>query len=207
LAQRRASSPETTANTDNKDDLTAVEPAEEEPLLTDADMPELNTLTTESDMSLFFNRGVSAALRKAALNTLFQLPQFNIRDGLNDYDEDYTVFEPLGDTITSDMKFHQRRKEREEREAAEREEQERLAQEELENQEALAENDQTENENDASDELESTEDDALTEDGTPTSDDTTDDSVDEPEPLDEPALHADSQSVTTEKSQSTIIET
>lgn len=86
--------------------------AEVEPLLTDADMPPIESLTASSDVSAFFNKGVSAALRKAALRYVFQQPEFNVRDGLNDYDGDYTVFEPLGDTITSDMKFHAARKEK-----------------------------------------------------------------------------------------------
>lgn len=101
--------------------VTTDQDASEEPLLSDEDMPELSTLSSQSDVSMFFNKGVSATLRKAALKTIFGLPQYNIRDGLNDYDEDYTVFEPLGDTVTCDMKFHQARKEREEREALERE--------------------------------------------------------------------------------------
>ena len=29
---------------------------------------------------------------------------FNVRDGLDDYDEDFTSFEALGDIVTSDMK-------------------------------------------------------------------------------------------------------
>ena len=93
------------------------------PLLVDADMPAIETLSADSDLSGFFSKGVSAALRKAALRHVFQQPSFNVRDGLNDYDGDYTVFEPLGDTITSDMKFHAARKERE---RLEKEEQARL---------------------------------------------------------------------------------
>lgn len=83
-----------------------------EPLLTDEDMPSLDTITADSDVSPFFNRGVSGTLRKAALKRLFGLPSFNIRDGLNDYDEDYTQFEPLGDIVTSDMRFQAERKAR-----------------------------------------------------------------------------------------------
>jgi len=100
---------------------TEIEAIEEEPLLSDEDMPDVNSLTSQSDISMFFNRGVSKTVRNAALKYLFQLPQYNIRDGLNDYDEDYTYFEPLGDTVTCDMKFHKERKEREAREAEERE--------------------------------------------------------------------------------------
>lgn len=104
---------------------------DEEPLLCDEDMPDISTLTANSDVSPFFNKGVSEALRKAALRYVFSLPSYNIRDGLNDYDEDYTVFEPLGNTVTCDMKFHKERKERleQERLEAEKLEQERLAQE------------------------------------------------------------------------------
>ncbi len=81
-------------------------------MLSDADMPALETLTDKSDVSAFFSKGVSAALRKAALRHVFRQPVYNVRDGLDDYDDDYTYFEPLGETITSDMKFHAARKER-----------------------------------------------------------------------------------------------
>jgi len=101
---------------------------EPEPLLSDADMPDIQTLDATSDISAFFNRGVSKTLRNAALKHIFGLSAYNVRDGLNDYDEDYTVFEPLGDTVTCDMKFHKERKEKLE---AERLEQERLEQERL----------------------------------------------------------------------------
>jgi len=100
--------------------------------LSDVDMPPIETLTAQSDLSGFFSKGVSAALRRSALRFVFRQPQYNVRDGLNDYDGDYTVFEPLGDTITADMKFHAARKERDriaaEKEAAELAEQERDAQ-------------------------------------------------------------------------------
>ncbi len=92
-------------------------------LLTDADMPDVETLTASSDISGFLGKGVSAALRKAALRHVFRQPKYNVRDGLDDYDDDYTFFEPLGDTVTSDMKFHAARKE------CARLESERLAQE------------------------------------------------------------------------------
>lgn len=104
----------------------------EELILTDADMPPVESLTADSDVSSFFNKGVSAALRKAALRFVFQQPKFNVRDGLNDYDGDYTVFEPLGDTITSDMKFHAARKERDRLAAEAEREEELLRQEQLE---------------------------------------------------------------------------
>jgi hypothetical protein len=73
-------------------------------ILTDEDMPGLESLTAESDYTDFFSPGVSDALRKLALRKLFQGKDFNIRDGLDEYDEDYTRFEKLGDIVTSDMR-------------------------------------------------------------------------------------------------------
>ncbi len=78
--------------------------AEVKPLLTDADMPAIESLTEDSDFSGFMSRGVSDELRNLALRKLFRAPVFNIRDGLDEYDEDYTSFEKLGDIVTADMK-------------------------------------------------------------------------------------------------------
>ena len=80
------------------------EPEETPSVLTDADMPSLDTLDESSDYSGFLSPGVSDRLRKRALRKLFATAVFNVRDGLDDYDEDFTWFEPLGDMVTSDMK-------------------------------------------------------------------------------------------------------
>ena len=72
--------------------------------LTDADMPPLDSLDGDSDFSLFMSPGVSEQLRTLALRKLFHLPAFNVTDGLNDYDEDYTQFAGLGDVVTQEMK-------------------------------------------------------------------------------------------------------
>ena len=76
----------------------------ETPLLTDADMPAIESLTEDSDYSGFLSPKVSEALRKQALHKLFHSPDFNVRDGLDDYDEVYTGFEKLGDIVTADMR-------------------------------------------------------------------------------------------------------
>lgn len=86
--------------------------AQPDQILTDADMPDIETLHADSDFSPFFSRGVSKELRNLALKKLFFSGKFSMRDGLDDYDDDFTKFEPLGDTVTSDMKFHARRKEK-----------------------------------------------------------------------------------------------
>ncbi len=85
---------------------TAAAPAgtEPEPVLTDADMPPLESLTDESDFSPFMSAGVSDELRNLALRKLFHASVFNIRDGLDEYDDDFTTFEKLGDIVTADMK-------------------------------------------------------------------------------------------------------
>ena len=78
--------------------------ADDKPLLTDADMPPLDSLTEESDFSPFMSKGVSDELRNLALRKLFRSSVFNIRDGLDEYDDDFTTFEKLGDIVTADMK-------------------------------------------------------------------------------------------------------
>ncbi len=77
---------------------------EDKPVLTDADMPPLDSLTEESDFSPFMSKGVSDELRNLALRKLFRSSVFNIRDGLDEYDDDFTTFEKLGDIVTADMK-------------------------------------------------------------------------------------------------------
>ena len=74
------------------------------PPLTDADMPSLKDLDGDSDYSGFLSPDVSEELRRVALRQLFHSAQFNICDGLDDYDEDFTSFEKLGDIVTADMK-------------------------------------------------------------------------------------------------------
>jgi hypothetical protein len=90
---------------------------DEKPVLTDADMPDIETLNEDSDFSGFMSEGVSDELRNLALRKLFRAPVFNIRDGLDEYDEDYTYFEKLGDIVTCDMKHHIEMKEKKLREA------------------------------------------------------------------------------------------
>jgi hypothetical protein len=98
----------------------------EEPVaLTDADMPDIDALGEDSDFTGFMSPGVSDELRNLALRKLFHAPVFNIRDGLDEYDEDYTSFEKLGDIVTCDMKHQIEVQERKRREALEREEQAR----------------------------------------------------------------------------------
>jgi hypothetical protein len=95
------------------------------PPLTDADMPSLNDLDGDSDYSGFLSPDVSEELRRMALRQLFHSAQFNICDGLDDYDEDFTSFEKLGDIVTSDMK-HRMEMEKKKLEERQREEESAL---------------------------------------------------------------------------------
>ncbi len=72
--------------------------------LTDEDMPPVDSIDEDTDMSGFFSPKVSQAVKKAALKKFFHSPLFNIVDGLDDYDDDFRNFEALGDIITSDMR-------------------------------------------------------------------------------------------------------
>ena len=75
-----------------------------EETLTDADMPPLESLSADSDYTGFLSPKVSETLRRAALRKLFHGDEFNIVDGLDEYAEDFTTFEALGDIVTSDMR-------------------------------------------------------------------------------------------------------
>lgn len=96
-------------------------PADAEASPGDESLPPPASLDADSDFSAYLSARVSSGLRRAALRRLFSLPEFNVRDGLDDYDEDYTSFKSLGDTLTADMKHHaERLRERRAKAAAER---------------------------------------------------------------------------------------
>ncbi|MBT4405757.1 MAG: DUF3306 domain-containing protein [Acidiferrobacteraceae bacterium] len=100
-----------------EDELPVVSEEEEAPALTDDDMPPLETLGEDDSYSGFLSPEVSEKLRKVALRQLFHGAGFNIRDGLDDYDEDFTIFKPLGDIITADMRHREEMLERKAKEA------------------------------------------------------------------------------------------
>ncbi|MCB1758260.1 MAG: DUF3306 domain-containing protein [Gammaproteobacteria bacterium] len=79
------------------------------PPLTDADMPPIDSLDESSDFSGFMSPGVSDPLRRLALRRLFSGQQFNLRDGLDDYDDDFTSFAKLADIVTADMRHQLQR--------------------------------------------------------------------------------------------------
>lgn len=111
-AQKNLSDPamSNTPLVDSDADLKALaEQEDQQPVLTDDDMPPIESLHEDSDFSGFMSPGVSEELRKLALRKLFKGAAFNVVDGLDDYDEDFSSFEKLGDIITSDMRFQMER--------------------------------------------------------------------------------------------------
>lgn len=87
----------------------AADTGPETPVLTDADMPDLDSMDEHSDYQGFLSPGVSEELRRLALRKLFKSEAFAMRDGLDDYDEDYRSFEALGNVITADMRHQMER--------------------------------------------------------------------------------------------------
>ena len=60
-----------------------------------APLPELATLTKDSDYSMFMRPGVEPGLRASALKKLFADPHFNQMDGLDIYIDDYGRPDPM----------------------------------------------------------------------------------------------------------------
>jgi hypothetical protein len=76
--------------------------------LSDADMPSIESLDEHSDYSGFLSPEVSEALRQQALQKLFRSAVFNVCDGLDDYAEDFTNFEKLGEVMTAELRHRLR---------------------------------------------------------------------------------------------------
>lgn len=71
----------------------------------DEDMPPLESLDADSDYSGFLSPGVSDRLHRLALRKLFLGAEFQVCDGLDDYDRDYHQLQPLRGLLagTADM--------------------------------------------------------------------------------------------------------
>lgn len=82
----------------------APEPPAAAPVLTDADMPPIESLDSDSDYSLFFSPGVSESLRQRALQKLFHSGLYNDRCPLDGEYYDCRGYEPLGSVITHEMR-------------------------------------------------------------------------------------------------------
>jgi len=70
-----------------------------------ATLPPLDSITAESDMTPFMQQGVPDFLKRKALRLVWRRdPFFNIRDGLNDYDEDFNIVHKIIDSFVGNYK-------------------------------------------------------------------------------------------------------
>ncbi len=79
-------------------------PGQEQEGRADADLPAPESLEDDADFAAFLAPGVSDGLRRRALKRLFASPGFNVTDGLDDYAEDFSGFEALGELVTHEMR-------------------------------------------------------------------------------------------------------
>jgi hypothetical protein len=61
-------------------------------------------LTEDSDYSAFLSPKVSVELQRLALRKLFRSAKFNVRDGLDDYAEDYHRYETLAGSLADGLR-------------------------------------------------------------------------------------------------------
>jgi uncharacterized protein DUF3306 len=67
------------------------------------ELPSIESLTSESDFTGFFRGKVDEKLRRAALKKMFQDPHFNVMDGLDVYIDDYSIPDPIPETMLAKL--------------------------------------------------------------------------------------------------------
>src|SRR5690606_10302010 len=72
--------------------------------LTDEDMPDLDSLPPDSDVSMFMAYTVSIPLRMNAPNKYFMKPKYYVWCVCAEYAEDYNAYLPMGDIVPHDLK-------------------------------------------------------------------------------------------------------
>jgi hypothetical protein len=78
---------------------------EDQDVLVPDDLPDIDTLDKDSDFSLFMRKGTPEHLKKLALKKLFHSdPAFSVLDGLNDYDEDYSMIGMVAEVVSTRYK-------------------------------------------------------------------------------------------------------
>ena len=85
--------------------LDEAEPEPNAELVDDKQEPEQQQSDVdEQDLPVWQQKDADPDSKKQALSALFKQSEFNERDGLNEYDEDYTTFPKLGKVVTQEMK-------------------------------------------------------------------------------------------------------
>jgi hypothetical protein len=86
----------------DEEDQQAEAPSQEQETASDESESEAQPVVEEKP--IWQRDDVDADTKKAALRELFHKPEFNLRDGLNEYDDDFTQFAGLGSVVTHEMK-------------------------------------------------------------------------------------------------------
>lgn len=76
--------------------------ADEEPLPA-LSLDDVKLLTKDSDFKPFMAQNVGPDVRNAAMKKLFEDPHFNIMDGLDIYIDDYSISEPIPESMLRQM--------------------------------------------------------------------------------------------------------
>ncbi len=89
---------------DSAEEEQSLTPATEEPVETVEASDQITETDSEQEKPIWQRDDVDEETRKSALRALFRKPEFNVRDGLNEYDDDFTKFASLGNVVTHEMK-------------------------------------------------------------------------------------------------------
>ena len=73
------------------------------------ELPDPDTLTPDADISAFMQSGVDPALRQRALRRIFMGGEHSVRDGLDDYDQDFSQMRPLAEGVADTLRSWTRR--------------------------------------------------------------------------------------------------
>ncbi|MGB0670101.1 MAG: DUF3306 domain-containing protein [Rhodospirillales bacterium] len=80
-------------------------PETAEPREEDYGLPAIDGLTADSDFAPFLNDGIPEVLKRRALRKLWSCnPVFGFRDGLNDYDDDFSMIGKVAEVISTNYK-------------------------------------------------------------------------------------------------------
>lgn len=80
------------ASIDDTDEATVIE------------LPDPESLSPDADISAFMQSGVDPALRQRALRKIFLGGEHSLRDGLDDYDQDFSNMRPLAEGVAETLR-------------------------------------------------------------------------------------------------------